>query len=196
MSREQIIRQLQVYESRWRDESETIRRFVEYVSSNANCCDRQLLTGHLTGSAWVVNQAGTHVLLTHHKKLRKWVQLGGHADGDTDLLRVARREVEEESGLKSVVPVCESLFDIDVHSIPKRGTVPAHLHWDLRYAMRATGNEAYTVSEESNDLAWVEIKSIRSVTEEESVLRMAAKWLKFEMDFQNRDPIPPTIHEV
>jgi 8-oxo-dGTP pyrophosphatase MutT (NUDIX family) len=175
--RQEIIRQLRDYQVRWQDESETVRRFIDFVSSNPDCFERQLQTGHVTGSAWVVNRVGTRVLLTHHRKLDLWVQLGGHADGEADIFRVARREAEEESGLEAIEPVSGALFDIDIHRIPARGEAPEHLHWDLRYAFRAVGSEAYRVSEESHDLAWIEIQSLESVTREESMLRMARKWM-------------------
>jgi 8-oxo-dGTP pyrophosphatase MutT (NUDIX family) len=177
MSRADVIRDLRYYQARWPKESETVGRFIDFVSSQPDCYKRELQIGHVTGSAWVVNRAGTHVLLTHHKKLNLWVQLGGHADGDADVFRVARREAEEESGLDRLEPVSEQLFDIDVHQIPARGNEPAHLHWDLRYAFRTAGGEAYRVSEESHDLRWIEIKSLQSVTAEESMLRMSRKWI-------------------
>jgi 8-oxo-dGTP pyrophosphatase MutT (NUDIX family) len=176
MNREEIIRQLRDYQVRWKNEADVVARFVDFVSSNPDCFERRLQIGHVTGSAWVVNRAGTHVLLTHHKKLNLWVQLGGHADGDADVFRVARREAEEESGLAGLVPVSERIFDVDVHRIPASRDTPEHFHWDIRYALRATGSEAYAVSEESHALGWIEIQSLQSVTREESMLRMAAKW--------------------
>ena len=176
MSRADVIRQLQDYRVRWKNEADTVARFIAFLAAHPDAFARELQIGHVTGSAWVVNRAGTHVLLTHHKKLNLWVQLGGHADGDADVFRVARREAEEESGLESLVPVSRRIFDVDVHEIPARGETPAHLHWDVRYAFRAAGSEAYRVSDESHDLAWIEIKTIDSVTREESMLRMARKW--------------------
>jgi 8-oxo-dGTP pyrophosphatase MutT (NUDIX family) len=115
------------------------------------------------------------VLLTHHRKLGRWLQLGGHADGDEDALRVALREAREESGL-DVAPVSSRLFDVDVHEIPARGPDPVHLHYDLRFAIRAIASEAFRVSDESHALRWVSIDRIRTLTEETSILRMAAKW--------------------
>ncbi len=185
MGVQEVIRQLREYRSRWENEAETVDRFIDFVAAHPDCFERHLRIGHVTGSAWVVNRAGTHVLLTHHKKLGMWVQLGGHADGDADVFRVARREAEEESGLEGLVPVDGRIFDVDVHRIPGRGEVPEHLHWDIRYAFRATGSEMYRVGDESHDLAWVDIPSMKSVTEEESMLRMAAKW-RTRLSSENR----------
>ena len=176
MHRDSITQQLMAYQAKWTEESATAEQLVAFISSFPACFERTLHVGHVTGSAWVVNQAGTHVLLTHHRKLNKWLQLGGHADGDSDILRVAQREVQEESGLDRVAPLSNDIFDIDIHLIPERGSDPAHYHYDIRYAMQCCGSERYVVSADSHDLSWIKITELNQVTEEESMLRMAAKW--------------------
>lgn len=176
MSRAEIIRQLRDYQDRWKNESEIAGRFMDFVASYPDCFERHLQAGHVTGSAWLVDRSSIRVLLTHHKKLDMWVQLGGHADGDSDVFRVAWREAAEESGLEGIVPVSRQIFDLDVHRIPARGAEPEHFHWDVRYAFRAMAGEAYRVSDESHALGWIEINALRSVTQEESMLRMARKW--------------------
>ena len=176
MAQADLIRQLREYRSRWPGEAGTVDRFIDFVSSHPDCFERHLAIGHVTGSAWVVDRAGARVLLTHHKKLDLWVQLGGHADGDSDVLRVARREAAEESGLAGLELVPGGIFDVDVHRIPAGGEGPEHFHWDIRYAFRAAGGEAFRVSAESHELRWVGIQSLASVTAEESMLRMARKW--------------------
>lgn len=176
MHRKGLIQQLRDYHAEWEDESGTVERFIEFVSSNENCFERKLKEGHITGSAWVVSKDGWQVLLTHHKKLNRWLQLGGHADGNSDVLRVAIREAVEESGLERVGPISEKIFDIDIHRIPERGQEPEHYHYDVRYALKAAGNEGYVVSDESHNLGWIEIEKLSELTEEESMLRMARKW--------------------
>lgn len=178
MHREYIIQQLTAYRSIWKNESAMAQRFIDFITANPDCFNRELKTGHVTGSAWVVNQAGSHVLLTHHKKLDKWLQLGGHADGDPDILRVARREVQEESGLEMFETLGNQIFDIDAHLIPEHGNEPGHYHFDIRYAMQSGECETYVVSDESHDLNWVRIEDVAQLTEEESMLRMARKWKK------------------
>ncbi len=150
-------------------------RLAAFVWAHENCFDRSLLVGHVTGSAWIVDLDRTHVLLTHHRKLDKWLQLGGHADGDSDVLRVALREAREESGLTSVRPVRESIFDVDIHLIPARKTEPEHFHYDVRYALEADRGEALRMSDESHDLRWVRVDEVAVLTQEESVLRMVRK---------------------
>lgn len=150
-------------------------RLSQFVSSYENCFERTLLIGHVTGSAWIVDRDRTHVLLTHHRKLDKWLQLGGHADGDADVLRVAMREAGEESGLASLQPVHRNIFDVDIHLIPARKTEPEHFHYDVRYALEADRAEPIRVSDESHDLRWVPVAEVHRLTEEESVLRMVRK---------------------
>ncbi len=176
MSRNDLLIKLQRYAARWRDESDMTSRFVKFVETHADCFARSLTEGHVTGSAWVVNRAGTHVLLTHHKKLNRWLQLGGHADGDTDTLRVAKREVAEESGLTGIVTLGEDIFDVDIHRIPERKGEPAHDHYDVRYVMQAMESHDVVISDESHNLEWVAIEALDSFTTEASMLRMAKKW--------------------
>jgi 8-oxo-dGTP pyrophosphatase MutT (NUDIX family) len=133
--------------------------------------------GHITGAAWLLDCAGERVLLTHHRKLGKWLQPGGHADGDPDPLRVAMREATEESGIDGIVPVRADIFDLDIHEIPPHGGVPAHLHYDVRFLLRVEGDDAYRVGDESVDLAWVPVADIETLDADESVLRMREKWL-------------------
>ena len=176
MSRGQLVRNLEAYARQWTGEAAVVERFIRFVERHPDCFERALPVGHVTGSAWVVNGEGTHVLLTHHRKLDKWLQLGGHADGEPDVMKVALREVAEESGLTGVAPVFPEIFDVDIHPIPARRHEPAHEHYDIRYAFRTTGSEAYVVSDESHDLEWVPIAALHRVTTEESMLRMARKW--------------------
>ncbi|MEH6420107.1 NUDIX hydrolase [Pseudomonas sp. CGJS7] len=138
---------------------------------------RDRLAGHFTGGVWLVDRAGERILLTHHRKLGRWLQLGGHADGDRDLAQVALKEAEEESGLTGL-SVEPELFDIDRHWIPERRDVPGHWHYDLRYVVRAGDSEEYVVSEESLDLAWRDIAEVLDDPDsDDSMRRMARKWL-------------------
>ena len=171
-----LARQLRDYRIRWPGEAAVVARFLDFLAAHPDAFARSLAVGHVTGSAWLVDRAGARVLLTHHKKLGIWVQLGGHADGDADVFRVARREAEEESGLPELAAVSDRIFDVDVHRIPARGAEPEHLHWDVRYAFRAPGGEAFRVSDESHELAWIDVRALETVTREESMLRMARKW--------------------
>nr|WP_266171651.1 NUDIX hydrolase [Dyella subtropica] len=165
------------YQQRWPDEDQ-VAHFLHFLSETPDAFQRHHLAGHFTGSAWLVSNDGERVLLTHHRKLARWLQLGGHADGDTDLARVALREAGEESGLADL-QVEDEIFDVDRHWIPERGDVPGHWHYDVRYVVRATGSEAFAVSEESLALAWRSIREIADdASADVSLRRMAAKWLE------------------
>ncbi|HRE82235.1 MAG TPA: NUDIX hydrolase [Opitutaceae bacterium] len=148
---------------------------LTFIEQHPDCLLRTCLEGHLTGSAWIVNPARTCALLTHHRKLGKWLQLGGHADGNPDLVAVALQEAKEESGLESVQLVSPGIFDLDYHPIPARKDVPAHLHFDLRFLFEADDRVAWRVSEESIDLAWVPLERISTLNPEPSLVRMVTK---------------------
>jgi len=148
---------------------------IEFVKTNEGCFKRELLIGHVTGSAWIVNDARTHVLMMHHRKLNQWFQPGGHCDGDPDVLNVALKEANEETGLENLKVVDGEIYDVDVHLIPERKGVPTHYHYDIRFLIEADMNEPLIVTEESNDLAWVSLDKIAEHNDSESIMRMARK---------------------
>jgi len=137
---------------------------------------RHHLPGHITGSAWIVDQSKKFALLTHHAKLNKWLQPGGHADGDEDILMVALREAKEETGLKEFKLLHNGIFDLDIHPIPARKEFPEHLHYDVRFLFQADRNESLLMTTESHALAWVATDQLTLLTQENaSIIRMANK---------------------
>lgn len=170
--------QITDYARRWPAEREVAEQFLALLEDPANPFVRERLEGHLTGGVWLVSGDGRRILMTHHRKLDRWLQLGGHADGDTDMARVALKEAEEESGLADL-RVEGGIFDLDRHWIPERKDVPGHWHYDMRYVIRANGSEAYVVSEESLDLAWRDIAALAGDADV-SISRMARKWLAMQ----------------
>lgn len=175
MHRNGLLQKLSAYAPADPHEQKMLRQIIEFVQTHSDCFERTLSVGHITASALIVNSRRTHTLLTHHHKLEKWLQLGGHSDGDPDPLSVALREAEEESGLKKVTPVSEAVFDVDVHPIPARKHEPDHFHYDIRFLFEADDAEPLTISSESKDLAWVPLNEIEKYTTEESILRMVRK---------------------
>lgn len=174
--------QLAAYARRWPEHAALADEFSTLLDDPENPFLRERLAGHFTGSAWLVSADGQRVLLTHHRKLDRWLQLGGHADGDRDLARVALKEAEEESGLSGLVLEDGELLDIDKHWIPARQDVPGHWHYDARYVVRAVGSEQFAISEESLALAWREITDVANAVIEtpdgdDSLPRMAQRWL-------------------
>lgn len=178
MDYQRFSRALAAYAGRWEAEAERVARFRELVAHWPECLYRSYAPGHITASGWVVHPESDSVLLTHHRKLDKWLQLGGHVDGEEDLLAAARREILEESGLADLcdAQTGEVLFDMDIHAIPAHGSEPAHEHFDVRFAFVATERRPPVVSDESHDVAWVPLSELERYTTEESMLRMRTKW--------------------
>ncbi len=170
-----LLHQLEAYQPYDDHEARMLASLLQFVREHEDCFERTLGVGHVTGSAWVVDLEREYVLLTHHRNLDKWMQLGGHADGEPDVLKVALREAYEETGLEKIRPLSESIFDVDVHEIPSRGDQQAHYHYDLRFLFEADRRHLLQITSESKALAWVKIGEVRSLTGEESVLRMVAK---------------------
>ena len=173
-SRQELIRALDAYAHV--EEGEVRNRVRDLVQNEPRCFENNCWRGHITGSAWVLSPDKRQCLLILHKKLGKWLQPGGHSDGDADTWGVALREAEEETGLNPAL-LSEDIFDLDVHEIPARGVSPAHFHFDVRFAMSADASQLPRVSHESNAIAWVPIEAVCDYTREESVLRMVRKTL-------------------
>ncbi|MEQ8476769.1 NUDIX hydrolase [Fulvivirga sp.] len=176
MHRKNLIQKLEYYSPEDENEKAFRASFLSFINTYPNCFERSLQIGHITGSAWIVNQAYDKALLTHHKKLNRWLQLGGHADGETDIIKVSADEALEESGLSSIKLVSTDIFDIDIHTIPARKSDPEHLHYDVRLLFTADENESFSISNESNDLGWIALNELKSYSKNnESILRMAEK---------------------
>jgi 8-oxo-dGTP pyrophosphatase MutT (NUDIX family) len=175
--REALAAQLMAYALREPDQAYEAAEFLRFLQSDEAVFRRSHPPGHFTGSAWLVDATGREALLTHHRKLQRWLQPGGHADGDADIATVAAREAEEESGIAGL-SLDPQLFDIDRHRIPARGEEPEHWHYDLRFVLRAPPGASFEVGPESINLAWVAIERIASEPEfDPSLARMARRWL-------------------
>lgn len=170
-------------------EDEIFSRMRDFHASSSEVYRREHGPGHFTGSALVVDPSLRRVALTHHRKLNRWMQFGGHADGDDNLARVALKEAEEESGLARLHFVAweewlgfdhhPAPFDLDIHTIPPFQNLPEHLHYDVRYLL-TTESLQLTVSHESHDVAWFALEEARTLTDEACMLRMFDKvdWLR------------------
>ena len=95
MHRNNLFKKLNLYSPQDSNELTMYNSLLQFIDKTPDCFNSKLDTGHITGSAWILDYKKNSVLLTHHKKLNKWLQLGGHADGDSDILSVAEREAEE-----------------------------------------------------------------------------------------------------
>jgi len=179
MHRQALLGLLDRYRVRYPAESESATRIRSLVAEHPNCFDRDCRPGHITASAWIVSHDHKRVLFTHHRKLDRWLQLGGHADGDPNPLEVALREAREESGMLDFRVLWsgedQTPFDVDVHLIPPYGGEPEHEHHDIRFLLEAAADQELVISAESNDLRWFPMNELDQILDEESLLRLDRK---------------------
>ena len=160
------------------EEDKFIPQFLELLKSDRCFYRDHFNPGHITGSALLLDQSGTKILMNFHRGLNRWLCFGGHADGDEDILAVAIRETMEESGLTAFKPVSTDIFDIDIHPIPtnEKRDEPAHFHFDIRYIMQMTGAQDFILSDESIELKWMDFNTALSMIEtNDSLNRMIEK---------------------
>jgi 8-oxo-dGTP pyrophosphatase MutT (NUDIX family) len=162
--------------SNWSDELVYRQQMVELLDSCPNCFRRDAFPAHFTGSAFVVSADGTCGLLHHHRKLDRWLQFGGHCDGEEDVLAVAQREACEESGIHGLVVATARPFDLDIHEIPAFGDEPAHLHYDVRYILVAPEDAEIRTSSESKELRWFRSEEMKHWKLDPGLRRLIAKW--------------------
>jgi 8-oxo-dGTP pyrophosphatase MutT (NUDIX family) len=149
---------------------------IRFLTDDPNSFERSNGCGHFTGSSLIVDDLAKSVLLVHHKKYDKWVQPGGHCDGVTDPFFTAWQESYQEAGLRDIRPVAPWVIaDINVEVVPAYRDVPAHLHFDIRYVLRADSREKPVVSDESNDVIWVKVEKLRDFTDEEPLIRLVER---------------------
>lgn len=156
-----------------------LEQLVAFVAREPRCFARDtFVPGHITGSAFVVDAARGLLLLHHHRKLDRWLQLGGHDGGEQDALATARREAHEESGLKRLLlpPGPPRILDVDVHTIPARKEDPAHQHLDVRFLLLADATAPLHLdAAESHALQWVPLSEAAERMGEAGAQRVIAK---------------------
>ncbi len=187
MHRQPLLTLLRRYRQTHPAEGPVVDRFDRFVTDQRDCLLRSCIPGHVTASTWITSSDRQRFLLTHHRKLGRWLQLGGHVDGDPEVQQAALREAREESGMTNfelilsgdeVVPL-----DLDVHVIPARGDEPEHLHYDIRFLLVSASGQLQRSSAESLELRWFTSSDLGSIPYEESLHRLARKatvWLEGE----------------
>jgi 8-oxo-dGTP pyrophosphatase MutT (NUDIX family) len=170
------LKQLIIHYAQAYPEEKAPHDMLKFLDEETGYFLRNNYNGHFTGSAWIVSPDKSSILMTHHKKLGKWIQLGGHADGESDLLKVALREAKEESGIQQFKVLSEEIFDLDIHGIPQNNFELGHLHYDVRFLIEAdpTG-EAVIISDESHDVTWIPLADVVKINPEVSIQRMIKK---------------------
>ncbi|MFY0626968.1 MAG: NUDIX hydrolase [Reichenbachiella sp.] len=175
MNRKTLLEELSLYKTDFEEESAYIPRFKLLLGEEL-CFSRELTTGHFTASAWILNQHKDAVLMMHHKKLNRWLQPGGHADNNEDLVKIATKEAREETGLLDLKRSNDQIFDLDIHLIPERKHIPEHYHYDVRFLFMADENEPIVQNHESNEVKWVKLVDLESLVDfEQSIIRMKHK---------------------
>jgi 8-oxo-dGTP pyrophosphatase MutT (NUDIX family) len=154
------------------------KEMLAFMQTHENCFERSLEIGHITASSWLLSKQGDKALLTHHAKLNRWFQLGGHCDGDSNVLAVAIKEAQEESGVCAIKPLSTAIFDIDIHLIPENKKEKAHYHYDIRFLLQIKSDDLIQVSAESHALAWFGNDPAALPPVDASVLRMFNKWVE------------------
>ena len=172
-----LAEKLHIYRSKYPAEGIKVHACMQLLEGGPECFMRDAFPGHFTGSAWTINKASTSTILVLHRKLGKWVQPGGHADGEQNLYLAARRELEEETGITASLCQGDDIFDIDIHFIPAAGGEAAHHHYDIRFLFLALETSPLRVSDESRDIRWIRFDDLDQYTTEESILRMKTKCL-------------------
>jgi len=134
------------------------RRFFELTALEPDALDRSATPGHLTGSALIFNHDATETLLLFHTKLQRWLQPGGHADGEANLARVALKEATEETGIEGL-EIVDPAIDLDIHNVAKPGA-PEVLHYDVRFLVFAPEGAQPSGNHESQDIRWVSLADL------------------------------------
>jgi len=176
MHRQQLLNLLQQYCPTDAQEKKFKEQLLAFVQKYPNCFERSLEVGHITASCWLVNKDNSKALLMHHTKLDKWFQLGGHCDGDSNVLQVALKEAQEESGIDAICPISKVIFDIDIHLIPASKKEKEHYHYDVRFLLQVTSDQQLTQNRESKELRWISKDKKDLPTDSPSVTRMFDKW--------------------
>ena len=162
---EKLREQVEAYRPVNEQEERDRELLLRWIDSGADILTRENEVAHLTASAWVMSPDRTKVLMAYHNLYDSWAWLGGHADGESDLLAVALREAEEESGVGAVRPVTDEILSIEtlcVEGHEKRGRyVPYHLHLNVTYLLEADPAQSLRVKPDENSaVAWIAVEDI------------------------------------
>ena len=169
-----LLKQLKAYVPYNEQEANDKEVMIKLLEKESDIFTRENEVAHFTASSWLVNKEHTKVLMIYHNIYHSWSWTGGHADGDTDSLAVAMREAMEETGVKTITPVSEDIFSIEILTVDghiKRGKyVPSHLHLNVTYLLEADEAEVLHIKQDENSgVAWF--------TLEEALEKCSEPWM-------------------
>ena len=184
ITRQELINQIEDYKPFNEQEKMDKLLLLNWIRNNDNAFSRENTVAHMTASAWMVNKDRSKVLMVYHNIYNSWSWLGGHADGETDLLSVALREVKEEAGITNVKPVSEEIFSLESLTVDghvKKGNyISSHLHLNVTYLLEADSDEAVSIkADENSGVAWFSPeKALEKSTEPWFVANVYSKLLE------------------
>ena len=166
----------QIYDYKPINEREELDREVmlDYIKNNEDVLTRNNKIAHMTTSGWIVNKDRTKVLMIYHNIYDSWAWVGGHADGDEDLLHVVKKEIEEETGITNVKLLFDGIYGLNIITVDnhiKRGkVVNSHLHFDIEFLLEADENEVTRIKEDENSgVKWIDINEVEKYSSEEKM---------------------------
>lgn len=172
-----LIPNLKIFSSQNIAELQFREHMLELISTQKRCFHRDCFPAHFTGSALIIEPETHSILLNHHRALNKWLQFGGHCDGNENIFEVAYREAVEESGITSLKTLSQTFVDLDIHPIPAnpKRKEPAHFHYDVRFVFAASRKTDLHISDESHALKWFSLTEIKNLRLDQNLIRLIDK---------------------